>query len=256
MSIFWQAQQDAGTPSRFTYKAPPIACVGPSQGQFLMGGVSMATHIDALQRFFDKPLLWATIQFLNPALLGDDMVLEIETVGGGRNVVQAMVTMRRANVVLHRTLAALGQRGDEADRAFVTVPKVARPNDCPEKAPDLYATKENLIGQFERKTAFEDATAGIEHMWIRADFAPPIDAAYLSLVSDFFLGAHERTRRGTSLDNTFRLINTRPTEWVLAVTHMSSFTRGAAQGNMHLFAEDGTLLAASSQTGLLPRPLE
>ncbi len=39
MSIFWQARQDAGTPSRFTYKAPPIACVGPSQGQFLMGGV-------------------------------------------------------------------------------------------------------------------------------------------------------------------------------------------------------------------------
>ena len=256
MGFFWQAQQNADTPSRFTYRAPPIACVGPGNKQFFMGGVGMATHIDALQRFFDKPLLWATIQFLNHGMMGDDMVLDVETVSGGRNVVQAMVTMRRDDVVLHRSLAALGQRGGEADRAFVTMPEVAPPDKCPEKAPDLFANDENLIGQFERKTALEDAATGTEYVRIRANFVPPIDAAYLALVSDFFLGAHERTRRGTSLDNTFRLINTKPTEWILAATQMSSFTRGAAQGSMHLFAEDGTLLATSSQTGLLPRPLE
>ena len=57
-----------------------------------------------------------------------------------------------------------------------------------------------------------------------------IDAAYLALVSDFFLGAHIKTRGGTSLDNTFRLINAHQTEWILVVTQLSSFTRGAAQG--------------------------
>ena len=85
MSFFWQAQQDADTPSRFTYTAPPIACVGASDNQFFMGGVGMATHIDALQRFFDKPLLWATIQFLNHGMLGDDMVLDV---GNGRRRAQ------------------------------------------------------------------------------------------------------------------------------------------------------------------------
>ena len=250
---FWQAQQDADTPSRFDFVAGPKACVGPAESQFFMGGAAMATHIDALERYFDKPLLWATIQFLNHGMLGDDMTLHVEPVGGGRNVVQAMSRMQRGEVVLHQSMAALGQRGDEPDKAFIAMPQVAPPLACPEKAPDVFADDENLIGQFERRTALEDGDAGVEYMWIRPRFAPRIDAALLGLVSDFFLGAHVRTRSGTSLDNTFRLIKAQPTEWILAVTQFSSFTRGAVHGVQHLFAEDGTLLAASSQTGLLPR---
>lgn len=250
---FWQAQQDAEQSARFSFTAPPMACVGPPDNQFYMGGVGMATHVDALERYFDKPLLWATIHFLTHGMLGDDMSLEIEPVGGGRNVVQAMSTMRRGDDVLHRCMAALGQRGNEPDKVFAAMPEVKPPQQCPEKAADVFASDENLIGQFERRTALEDAAAGVEHMWIRARFAPQIDAAFLALVSDFFLGAHERTRSGTSLDNTFRLISTHQTEWILAVTQLSGFTRGAAHGVQHLFAEDGTLLATSSQTGLLPR---
>ena len=55
----------------------------------------------------------------------------------------------------------------------------------------------------------------------------------------------KRTRRGTSLDNTFRLINLVESEWLMMVTQVSSFTRGAAHGTTHIFAQDGTLLAAS-----------
>ncbi len=250
---FWRAEEVGD--AQFSYSPPPAVCVGPEDHQFYMGGAAMATHIDVLERYFDKPLYWATTHFLNHGMLGEDMQINVEAVSGGRSVVQAMLEMKRGDTVLHRTLAALGAREGEPDRAFVSMPEVAPPDKCPEKTPDLFANDKNLIGRFERKTAFEDPVAGTEHMWIRAHFEPTIDAAYLALVSDFFLGAHERTRRGTSLDNTFRLINTKPTEWILMVTQMSSFTRGAAQGNAHLFAEDGTLLATSSQTGLLPRPL-
>ena len=113
----------------------------------------------------------------------------------------------------------------------------------------------NLLHLLERRVALEDSAAGIEYMWIRPLFDAPIDAAYLALVSDFFLGAHVRTRRGTSLDNTFRPVNLVESDWLMMVTQLSSFTRGAVHGHVHIFAENGTLLAASSQTGLLPRPL-
>ena len=51
------------------------------------------------------------------------------------------------------------------------------------------------------------------------------------------------------------LVNLVESDWLMMVTQLSSFTRGAVHGHVHIFAENGTLLAASSQTGLLPKPL-
>lgn len=250
---FWQSEKDG---DNFSYRVVQRACVGPNESyQFYMGGVAMATHVDALERHFDKPLLWVTTQFLSHGMLDNELTLEVTQIGGGKNVVQAEAIMRRDDEVLHRSIAALGARGDEPDRAFVRMPEVKSPEDCPVKQGDANASADNLIGQFDRRTAFEDSESGTEYMWIRPLNGMKIDAAYLTLVSDFFLGAHVRTRGGTSLDNTFRLINAHQTDWILTVTQMSSFTRGAAHGNVYVFAEDGTLLATSSQTGMLPKPV-
>jgi acyl-CoA thioesterase len=75
----------------------------------------------------------------------------------------------------------------------------------------------------------------------------------LALTSDFFLGAHCLTRGGTSLDNTFRLNALAETDWILCSTRLASFSNGAVHGSQCQFAQDGTLLSVSSQTGLLPR---
>lgn len=253
MTEFWQSTQIAtGT---YEYHAPALACVGSPEQAFYMGGAAMAAHIDALERHFDKPLLWATTQFLSHGRQGDTMRLTVEQLSAGRSIVQAQADMRRDDTLLHRSLAALGARKPSIEQAFVRMPDVAKATDCPEKTPDAYASADNLIGQFERRTAFEDTQAGIEYMWIRPAFEVRLSAAFLALVSDFFLGAHELTRRGTSLDNTFRLLSLKPSTWLLAVTHLSGFTRGSVHGTQHIFAEDGTLLCTSSQTGLLPRPV-
>ena len=250
---FWQAEK---VDDRFSYRVVQDACVGPDENyQFYMGGAAMATHVDALERYFEKSLLWATTQFLSHGMLSNDLTLDVKQIGGGKNVVQAEAVMRRGDEVLHRTIAALGARGDDPDRTFVTMPVVKNPEVCPHKPEDAMASEQNLIGRFDRRTAFEDNDTGTEYMWIRGRDRMKIDAAYLALISDFFLGAHERTRRGTSLDNTFRLISTRQTDWILSVTQISSFTRGAAHGTVHMFAEDGALLATSSQTGMLPKPV-
>jgi len=255
-AAFWQADAFADSSKvkshRFTYTAPREACVGPPDRQFFMGGAAMATACDALERAMAKPLLWATTQFLNHGMLGEHFDIEVEAVSGGRRVVQAMAILRRGDRIIQRTLAALGAREGEPDRQFINAPKIASPDNGPRKKDDAFGHASNLIGQFDRRTALEDNDAGLEYMWIRPKFDFVVDVPLLVLVSDFFLGAHKRSRGGTSLDNTFRLCRLAQTDWILCATHIASFTSGAMQGAQYLFAEDGTLLAIASQTGLLP----
>lgn len=239
-------------PGSFTFTALPEACVGPDERQFFMGGAAMAVAIDVLQQTADKPLLWATIQFLNQGALGETFEIDVETLGGGRNVSHMQATLRRGETVLQRTIAALGARAGEPDKQFVSMPDVPRPEDCPRKKDDAYGRPGNLIGLFDRRTALEDSDAGIEHLWIKP-LDGNIDAPMLGVISDFFLGAHARGRGGTSLDNTLRMVMSHPTEWVLCVTQVAGFGGGTMHGTQHHFAEDGTLLATSSQSGLLPR---
>ncbi len=51
---FWHAESLSD--GKF-YTPPASACVGPVDYQFFMGGVAMATHVEALERHFDTPLL-------------------------------------------------------------------------------------------------------------------------------------------------------------------------------------------------------
>jgi hypothetical protein len=81
-NTFWCAENLGD--GKFSYTPPASACVGPEGQQFYMGGVAMATHIEALERHFERPLYWATTHFLNHGLLGEDMELHVEAVSGGR----------------------------------------------------------------------------------------------------------------------------------------------------------------------------
>ena len=250
---FWSAEQDDDHPHRYHYTAPPEACVGPEDHQFFMGGVAMASAIDALQRWSGKPVLWSTIQFLNHGMLGDDVDISVRQTSGGRSIVQATATVSRGDTTLQTMIAALGERSGVPDQQFAVMPEIPPPQDCPEKVDNSFGQPSNLIGQFERRTALENTDSGSEHMWIRPKFETKISASLLALVSDFFLGAHKRSRGGTSLDNTIRICSLKQSDWILCVTSLSGFTNGAVHGMQQQFAEDGTLLSLSSQTGLLPR---
>jgi acyl-CoA thioesterase len=53
---------------------------------------------------------------------------------------------------------------------------------------------------------------------------------------------------GRSLDNTVRIVELVPTEWVLIDSRIHVATHGFAQGIAFLWAQDGTLLGTASQT--------
>ena len=250
--MFWSPQLSLDNKTVFKLVASPQACVGPAGSEFIMGGVAQAAAIEAAEIVSDKPLLWSTIQFVNAGLLNQSIDIEVEVLGGGRSVSQVLVTLTADGTVLQTMSAALGGR-QGTERQFVSMPRVAAPEDCPIRTDLDHNNDQDLIAQFERRVPLEVPDEGLGAMWIRSNDALPITAGLLAITSDFMLGLHPESFRGTSLDNTFRVFSTCPTEWILCVTQMSGFRDGAAIGVTHQFTQDGRLLSVSSQTGLLPR---
>ena len=250
--MFWSPQLSLDNKTVFKLVASPWACVGPAGSEFIMGGVAQAAAIEAAEIVSDKPLLWSTIQFVNAGLLNQSIDIEVEVLGGGRSISQVLVTLTADGKVLQTMSAALGGR-QGIERQFVSMPTVAAPEECSIKTDLDHNNDQDLIAQFERRIAIEAPDDGLGAMWIRSKDALPITAGLLAITSDFMLGLHPESFRGTSLDNTFRVFSTRPTEWILCVTQMSGFRDGAAMGVTHQFTQDGQLLSVSSQTGLLPR---
>lgn len=233
------------------------ATVGPDGNPFVMGGAALAAAIDALEQVSSMPLIWATIQFLAPTHGADTLDITCTQLGGGRSIGQWAVDISAEGRHFQRISAAVGAREPSERYVFAQMPDVPKPDDVPAKLPDPNGSDDNLIGQVERRIAMEDADKGIEAVWARSRGGFALDAPFLALVSDFFLGAHPLTRTGSSLDATFRFIQPAPPGWVLTVTELAAFERGTVSGHARHFAEDGTLLAISSQTGVLPRiPVE
>ncbi|MEP1143824.1 MAG: acyl-CoA thioesterase domain-containing protein [Henriciella sp.] len=250
---FWRPERSSETANHFTFNATPTACVGASDQQFLMGGVAMAAAIEAAIEVTGKPLLWATIQFVSGGALGDAVEIEVEHLGGGRNVAQVGASLSVGDRRLQYMSAALGGRAGYADQQFVQMPDVPPPEDCLPMPAHAMGNPENLVSRFERRAVFECSETGVEHLWIRPTFKTEMSASLLSIVSDFFLGAHVLSRAGTSLDNTLRIHALEPTNWILTSTHMAGTSNGTMFGTQHQFTQDGALLSTSSQTGLLPR---
>ena len=250
--MFWSPQLSLDNETVFKLVASPQACVGPAGHEFIMGGVAQAAAIEAAEIVSGKTLLWSTIQFVNAGFLNQSIEIEVELLGGGRSISQVLVTLTADGTVLQTMSAALGGR-QGIERQFVSMPTVAAPEDCSIKTDLDHNNDQDLIAQFERRIAIEAPDDGLGAMWIRSNKALPMTAGLLAITSDFMLGLHPESFRGTSLDNTFRVFSTRPTEWILCVTQMSGFRDGAAMGVTHQFTQDGQLLSVSSQTGLLPR---
>lgn len=249
---FWRVVPGSGE-GEYLLPVTRPATVGPPEHPHVMGGAALAAAIDALELASGMPLLWSTIQFLSPTQGVEELVIECEQIGGGRSIGQWQARVRAGERTVQHISAALGAREPSERHVFAQQPDVPPPDQCEIQPPDPSGFDEDLIGQFERRSALEDNERGIEAVWSRARGGFANDVGVLAILSDFFLGAHPRTRAGSSLDATFRFVQSADPGWVLSVTELAAFERGTVHGQARHYAEDGTLLAISSQTGVLPR---
>jgi len=142
---------------------------------------------------------------------------------------------------------------------WVDPPSVPEPDHCPpRRIPEML--RSSIFEHIETRVAmgrtFEqlDGTPGDPRsaLWCRVPGHLASSAATLAIFGDFLSGgvSHPIGRRlmGRSLDNTLRIVQLEPTEWVLCDMRMHTLVAGYAQGVAFLWSERGTLLGSASQT--------
>jgi acyl-CoA thioesterase II len=97
--------------------------------------------------------------------------------------------------------------------------------------------------------------AGHAQFWIGYDGEGPVPAAFLAVIADYLPEAIQmnigRCADAVSLDNVIRIITRTATPWLLCDIQLEAISNGLFHGRMAIYAQDGTLLATASQSGVV-----
>jgi acyl-CoA thioesterase len=162
--------------------------------------------------------------------------------------------------------AALGVRPLERHDQWETIPlDVPPPGSSPPRWRPRW-TDGNVHERVDLRLAGAAAPVGQDDvggpgrtlLWARIpEVIEGVDAAALAVLGDFVpIGVSQGGdyRGGASLDNTLRVVRLVPTHWVLLDIRLHAVDHGFGHGLVHMFAEDGTLLATASQSCVVRAP--
>ncbi|CAN5604577.1 thioesterase family protein [soil metagenome] len=245
-------------PNRWYLPVVPHLCTWHG---FLFGGCGLGAAIEALERTTDRPLVWATAQYLSYARPPSTMDIDVTVPVEGSTVSQARAVAHVGDTEILNVNAALGHRDLDHRGQFVDMPEVPPPVDCelrPSRAED---DRDTIMRRIELRLARGrqhdelDGTplpGGRSALWARVEDLPETTAAKLAVLGDYVpFGTSQAVGRhvgGNSLDNTLRVVRLVPSEWVLIDIEVHALERGFGHGQVHLWAQDGTLLATASQS--------
>ena len=249
--------QATHNPYRWFLPVERKLCTG---GNFLYGGAGLGAAISALEGSTGRKLIWSTAQYLSYARPGEVMDIDVIVPVTGNAITQARVVAHVGEREILVVNAALGDRDFEYGGQWETAPEAPRPEDCREY--EHRWSEEESIHDFMdermvkvRTEKYLDGTHNDGHtiMWTRlSQVIEGFDAAALGVLGDFVprgVGQSLGIRGGgNSLDNTLRVMNLVPTEWVLIDIKVHGVARGFGHGLVHMYAEDGTLMATASQS--------
>ena len=233
----------------------------------LFGGAGLGAALAVLEQVTQRPVVCATAQFLQFAYPPSVVDLDVNEVVRGHSSSQARVLAHVDGDEIFTVLAALGRRslpwsGEWAIRPDVPSIEDSRPREVPEHQTGTIG--ERLEMRLANARPFDELDGspgdGRSALWVRLPESLEADAATLAIVGDYvpfgISQAGGRRARSNSLDNTLRMVCVRPTEWVLADIRVQAVADGFGHGIVHLWAEDGTLLATASQSTIVRELLE
>jgi acyl-CoA thioesterase-2 len=251
--------EETADPRRWRLPVVPELCSGIGA---LFGGAGLGACIEALEHTTGRPLVWATAQYLSYAR--PPALVEIAVTGlvRGHHSSQARAVATVEGEEIFTVNAALGRRpapwrGQWAERIAVPAPDDSPPRE------DIQRYRGTLMDRIEMRIAKArppDELPGTRGdgrsaLWVRL---PELDmsAATLAIVGDFVpFGVREALGQlvgGNSLDNTLRVMHHHhATEWILADVRVHAVADGFGHGLVHLWADDGTLLATASQSSIV-----
>ena len=229
-------------------------------GSFLYGGCGLGAAISALEGTSGRQVVWATAQYLNYAKPGTWLDIDVTLAVTGHQMTQARAVCHVGNTEVLTVNAALGDRPMDVAGQWEVMPVVPAPQDCPPRE-HRFDIPDSISSQIEERVAVGrpmdelDGTHGSGQtvMWARIpNVISGVDAATLAILGDFVpMGVGQSlgiAGGGNSLDNTLRVCKLVPTEWVLLDIRIHGVQRGFGHGLVHMFAQDGTLMATASQS--------
>jgi len=233
------------THNPFRWKLPVTEGISTT-GNFLFGGSGLAAAISAMEGTSGRHCVWATGQYLSYAKPGEVLDIDVTIAVDGHQISQARAVCHVADREILTVNAALGDRPMEAAGQWEVMPEgIAAPDECSPRthSSDWSGSINDRLDQRLVKGRSFEGLDGSE---------PGDGATTLAVLGDFVpmgigqaLGARAG---GNSLDNTLRVGRIVPTEWVLMDIRVHVVERGFGHGLVHMFAEDGTLLATASQS--------
>jgi acyl-CoA thioesterase-2 len=236
-----------------------------TQGDFLFGGAGLGAAISALEGTSGRDCTWATGQYLSYAKPGEVLDIDVTIAVEGNQITQARAVGHVGNREILTVNAALGDRPGKPSGQWETMPDVPSPAECAARThrlPVEGTINDRMEQRFVKGRSFDDLALdgtpnvigdGQTIMWARIpDVIEGVDTATLAVLGDFVpmgVGQALGVRGGgNSLDNTLRVVHLVPTEWVLLDIRVHGVGRGFGHGLVHMFAEDGTLMATASQS--------
>jgi acyl-CoA thioesterase len=249
--------QASHNPYRWTLPVAPHVC---TNGNFLFGGCGLGAAISALEGSSGRSVVWATGQYLSFATPGEVLDIDVTIAVEGHQITQARAVGHVGNREILTVNAALGERPDMPSGRFEPMPDVGPPEAYRRRV--HHTRREGSINDHLEQRVVKGRDPVDRHgapgdgqtlVWARIpDVIDGVDAAALAVLGDFVpMGVGEALGimgGGNSLDNTLRVLRLVPTEWVLLDIRVHGVERGFGHGLVHMFAEDGTLLATASQS--------
>lgn len=248
------------THNRFRWKLP-ISSGICTPGNFMYGGAGLGAAISALEGTSGRQTIWATAQYLTYARPGEVLDIDVTLAVEGHQMTQARAVCHVEDREILTVNAALGSRPFEHSGQFEPMPAVPPPEQCVRRVHRRDTSgyisdrfDERLVGGRDLEQLDGTPSAdGRTLMWARIpEVLSGVDGAALGVLGDFVpfgVGQALGIRGGgNSLDNTLRIVELVPTDWVLLEIKVHAVERGFGHGLVHMFAEDGTLLATASQS--------
>ncbi len=246
-------------PHRWNLPLDASICVGPPDSMFMYGGVGLAAAIEALERTCERPVVWATAQYLSFARPPSVLDLDVRVYYKGRHTTQARVSGHVGESEIITINAALGARPGGASHQWADMPPVPRPDDCepvrlwPDMGDNLNRRLELRMPKGALNRDGTPSKDGRMALWARTVEEYDITPSMLAIFADYVPSAigpalGQDNAGSSSLDNTLRIRHVVPTRWVFCDITISGLHAGFAHGDMRLFAETGELMATASQS--------
>jgi acyl-CoA thioesterase len=259
-AVAWLGLEPTADPLR--WRLPVVPGIS-TMGNFLFGGCGLGAAIGAMEGATERPVIWATAQYLSYARPPAVLDIDVTVPQAGRQTSQARAVGRVGDTEILTVNAALGLRPLEVGGEWAQRPEVPPPAECPVRHHRV-EQEHSIMTRLDQRLAVGrdlddlDGTQtddGRSAMWVRLPELLEMSGAALAILGDyvpFGIGQALGLRAGgNSLDNTLRVARLVPTEWVLLDIRVHAVANGYGHGLVHLWAEDGTLLATASQSTIV-----